>query len=345
MIGEEIRYGQRVFAGLLGVRPVAIKKIHQLLLDYASQTQETLEATLSSFRRECKLLSAARDPHIVEFLGAFKDERHGSLLVMELMDQTLETFLKDNRGNLSKEKQVDICQQVASGLRYLHEHDPQILHSDLSPRSIYMKCCTAKIGDFSSAKFRVPNQVVGYDILHMPPECSGHPFLSSKGNVFSLGVVMLEVATQEPPSCSMFGIGIVPEVDRRVKDLSKVPDNHPLKVLIQDCLKDNPKERPTIEEVHFELLRLHGMIKTTIDMSSVSTEVQRIANVKLMSEMMKNEPQVCTMGSHARAHTHTHAYRLTHTHTIHKHTHKHTHKDINNNNQSSHLSSTVGVPK
>ena len=76
-IGEEISRGAygAVFAGLLGARPVAIKKIHQLLLDYASQTQEALEATLSSFRRECELLEAAKDPNIVEFIGAFNHER------------------------------------------------------------------------------------------------------------------------------------------------------------------------------------------------------------------------------------------------------------------------------
>ena len=157
-IGEEVSRGAygAVFAGVLGAKPVAIKKIHQLLLDYASQTQEALEATLSSFRRECELLAAARDPHIVEFLGAFKDERHGSLLVMELMDQTLEKFLKDNRGKLSRKKQLKICRQITSGLRYLHHHSPQILHRDLTPRNILLKGNTIKISDLGQAKFRPP---------------------------------------------------------------------------------------------------------------------------------------------------------------------------------------------
>ena len=109
-IGEEISRGAygAVFAGLLGARPVAVKKIHQLLLDYASQTREALEVTLSSFRRECELLEAAGDLHIVEFLGAFNDERLGSLLVMELMDQTFEKYLEDNKGKLTTKEQIDI---------------------------------------------------------------------------------------------------------------------------------------------------------------------------------------------------------------------------------------------
>ena len=297
--GEEISRGAygAVFAGLLGAKPVAIKKIHQLLLDYASQTKESLEATLSSFRRECELMEAARDPHIVKFLGAFNDERLGYLLVMELMDQTLEKFLQENRGKLSRKKQLKICRQIASGLKYLHHHDPQILHRDLTPRNILLKGNTIKISDLGQAKFRPPamsyltTKAPGC-VLYMPPEClCDDPHYNNKGDVFSLGVVMLEVATQEPPSCSMFGIGTVPEVDRRAKDLSKVSDDHPLKALIKACLKDNRKERPTIEEVHSEILGLQQKF-ISVDISDVSSEIQQIPNLKFMFEVLKKEPQV-----------------------------------------------------
>ena len=302
-IGEEISRGAygAVFAGLLGSRPVAVKKIHQLLLDYASQTQEALEATLSSFRRECELLEAAGNPHIVEFLGAFNHELLGSLLVMELMDQTLEKYLKDNKGKLTIKEQVDICLQIASGLRYLHRHDPQILHRDLTPKNILLKGNKVKISDLGQAKFRQPT--IRYLVTkapgcvpYMPPEClCEDPRYDDKGDVFSLGVVMLEVATQEPPSFSIFGIGMLSEVERRTNHLSKLPSKHPLKALIQLCLRDKPKERPTIEEVHLELFQSQQRF-VTIDVSDLSYEIQRISTTKLMVEVMKKEPQVllCT---------------------------------------------------
>ena len=298
-IGEEISRGAygAVFAGLLGARPVAIKKIHQLLLDYASQTEEALEATLSSFRRECELLEAAGDPHIVEFLGAFNDERLGSLLVMELMDQTLEKYLKDNKGKLTTKEQIDICLQIASGLRHLHRHDPQILHRDLTPRNILLKGNKVKISDLGQAKFRPPTmrylttKAPGC-VPYMPPEClCDHPRYNDKGDVFSLGVVMLEVATQEPPAFSMFGIGMLSEVERRANHLSKLPAKHPFKALIELCLRDKPKERPTIEEVHSELFQSQQRF-VTIDLSDISSEIQRFSSAKLMVEVMKNEPQV-----------------------------------------------------
>ena len=265
-IGECISKGdyESVYRGTYNSRPVAVKGIDDF--PFQSGRRKDLQMAVEDFRRECDTLRDTDDPHIVEFIGVFNDktQERGVLLVMELMDQTLETFLKENRGNLSKEKQVDICQQVASGLRYLHRQDPQIIHRALKPSNILMDedGKIAKISDFGQAKF-LPSDLQYLTttqpgiVLYLPPEClCNNPCYDNKGDVFSLGVVMLEVATQEPPSCSMFGIGVEAEVKRRAKDLSKVPDDHPLKALIGACLKDDPKERPTIEEVHLELFPL-----------------------------------------------------------------------------------------
>ena len=112
--GKEIGRGSygEILEGTLGTRPVAIKRLHRIFRDYAEHNQETLEAILASFRRECELLEKARSPHIVEFFGVF-DEEDTILLVMELMHQTLQKYLKDHKGSLPLEKQVDICYQVS----------------------------------------------------------------------------------------------------------------------------------------------------------------------------------------------------------------------------------------
>ena len=101
-----------VFEGTLGTRPVAIKRINQVLRDYAEQNRELLGDSLVKFRNECNLLERAKSPHIVEFIGVF-NEGDSVLLVMELMHQTLENYLSKNRGTLPMEKQVDICYQVS----------------------------------------------------------------------------------------------------------------------------------------------------------------------------------------------------------------------------------------
>ena len=125
-VGDEISRGAygSVYRGTLGKRPVAIKKILQLLLDCARERREELKAILKGFRDECELMEAAKHSIVVEFIGVF-DQEGSALLVMELMDQTLDDFPAKNRGTLSVSKQSHICLQIALGLMCLHHHDPR----------------------------------------------------------------------------------------------------------------------------------------------------------------------------------------------------------------------------
>ena len=263
ILGERLGrggYGE-VFRGTLGPKriPVAVKKIHDLLVDAARENRQTLERIVEEFRRECDLLKAAKHLNVVEFVGVFNqgEGEESALLVMELMDQTLEQFLQDNRGTLSLEKQIGICLQVASGLLFLHQHAPQILHRDLTAKNVLMNKdgSIAKISDFGQAKFR-PTSVEYLTtrqpgtVQYMPPEVLvDMPHFTDKGDVFSLGVVLLQTSIQETPSCGLRGIGTQKEVERRAADLAKLPGNHPLKSIVLQCLQDNPAERPSCREV------------------------------------------------------------------------------------------------
>ena len=251
-----------------------MKKVHKLLMDYASESEEAFEAVMEGFRRECELLEAAKHANVVEFLGVFHQDG-SALLVMELMEQTLEKFLKEERGNLSQEKQIAICMQVVSGMLFLHQHNPQILHRDLTAKNVLMNKdgCIAKISDLGQAKFR-PSSVMYLSteapgcLLYMPPECLVETNKSSgakarftdKGDIFSLGVLMLQVATQDPPSCGLVIREGQSEVERRAADLSRLPASHPLRPLILQCLQDDPAKRPSCSEVWKQFFSFHVSI-------------------------------------------------------------------------------------
>ena len=262
-VGPEINRGSYgvVFRGRLGARPVAIKKVHELLVDCAKSMREDPATILTDFRRECELMEAAQHPHVVQFLGVFHLDG-SAVLVMELMEETLEQFLRNNRGTLAQDKQVAICVQIASGLLFLHQHEPQILHRDLTARNILLSDSgkVVKISDLGQAKFRPPD--VQYlttkapgCVPYMPPECLvDRPHFTDKSDIFSFGVVILQVATQQPPSCGLASIGSKSEVDRREVDLVVLSDAHPLKPIVLKCLKDDAAERPSCHEVNLTLL-------------------------------------------------------------------------------------------
>ena len=257
-VGDEISRGAygAVHRGTLGKNPVAIKKMHQLLLDCARERREELEGILKRFRDECELMEAAKHANVVEFIGVF--EQDGSaLLVMELMHQTLEEFLEKNQGTLPLWQQVRICLKIALGLSFLHHHDPQILHRDLTAKNVLMNedGSVVKICDLGQAKFR-PSSVtylttkVPGCIAYMPPEClEDRPHFTDKGDVFSLGVVALQVSTQEPPSVGFVIVKGQKEVERRSADLAKLPADHPLEPTILQCLQDDPAKRPSSREM------------------------------------------------------------------------------------------------
>ena len=111
------KYGE-VSRGTLGKRrPVAVKKFSDLLLSTITErrNERELKAAAAAFRREYEILKRAKNPYIVEYLDAYKgiEREGGALLVMEWMNQTLETFLKAKKGNLPRQKKMVICYKVS----------------------------------------------------------------------------------------------------------------------------------------------------------------------------------------------------------------------------------------
>ena len=254
-IGERLNDGgfSVVHLGRLDGKAVAVKRLYRHWDD----------TVLQGFRNECDLLERVEHPHVVGFKGAFYDKTTDEpILVMELMTENLQQYLERNRGQLSRQKQLEICIQIVRGLRFLHMRSPPIVHRDLTDKNILLDADgMVKIGDLGQSRLKtaeyfttsLPGQV-----SFMPPEAAvaGNSHYNEKVDIFSLGVLMLEIATQQPPRRDLTGIGTVQESVRRREDLSKVDEDHPLRPLIVSCLNDNPKDRPDIISVHTQLLAM-----------------------------------------------------------------------------------------
>ena len=249
VIGQERARGSygTVHSGELDGKPVVIKKLHQSLLQAPNNDKLT-----SDFYRECRILSSIHHANVVRFIGAYwNQEAKEPLLVMEAAKENLREFLERNKAHLSVEKQLAICHSVTEGLRFLHERAEPIIHRDLKPENVLVwEDGIVKIGDFGQSKLLDQSQsymktTQPGTVAYMPPEALKRKSnYTSKVDVFSLGVVMLEVCTQSPPSVPLEGIGTVPEVRRHKSDLAFLRDAHPLKPLIIWCLQDNHKSRP-----------------------------------------------------------------------------------------------------
>ena len=101
---------------------------------------------------------------------------------------------------------------------------------------------------------------------------------------------MLQIATQCQPTCGLVGIGFMAELERRRGDLSKLPIEHPLKPLIELCLKDDYKNRPDVRIVHdliktpFDLIQQHESELLISDMGAVQISPHEVSKKQNYNE-------------------------------------------------------------
>ena len=113
VIGEEVDRGSYgvVYLATLDKKSVAVKRFHKALMD-SSGPEESVP--LKNFKTECEQLKDLNHPNVVRYIGAYEDKK-GPLLVMELMYESLEKYLKRNKGRLSPERVLEICSSVCEG--------------------------------------------------------------------------------------------------------------------------------------------------------------------------------------------------------------------------------------
>ena len=256
-----------------GHLPCAAKLLHPI---FFRTDDPGCDRMVRRFERECEFLSGLRHPNIVQYLGLYRDPESGlPVLLMELMEQSLTTFLESSALPLLLCVQVDLCEDVALALTYLHGRG--IIHRDLSSNNILLVGNKrAKLTDFGMSKlmdsqlhFTPLTQCPGCPVF-MPPEALLlPPKYSKKLDSFSFGVVGVQVITRRFPSPaqamsivedarSPTGVIQIPvsEIERRKNDLEAVPHAHPLKPLLLRCLNDSSSKRPSAEQLCDELAEL-----------------------------------------------------------------------------------------
>ena len=106
---------------------VAVKQIHELILSPHNK---------NLFEREMNIASKCRHPHLLQFIGATKDEGT-PLFVTELMEKSLRTLLEQRQ--LSQKETAAISLDVARALNYLHQKKPEpIAHRDVSSANVLL---------------------------------------------------------------------------------------------------------------------------------------------------------------------------------------------------------------
>ena len=256
----EVRYCKTVCAA---------KEIHPILIEDVGETERTL--TIESFLRECRQCSMLRHPNVIQFLGVYyptgakgANRMRLPVMVMEMMADSLTSFV-DKHEKIPVHIKYSIVHDVSLGLCYLHNHDPPIVHRDLSPNNVLLTSHhVAKISDLGVAKVikadsrKTMTKAPG-TVDFMPPESlSNSPVYGPPMDVFSFAGIILHTFNQQwprPTEQVQFDpktrrkVALL-EVERRQQYLDKmIGEAEMLRPLVEECLDDDPAVRPTIATV------------------------------------------------------------------------------------------------
>ncbi|WVZ82185.1 hypothetical protein U9M48_029474 [Paspalum notatum var. saurae] len=259
-----------VYKGFLDHTQVAIK----VLRPDAAQGR-------SQFQQEVEVLSCIRHPNMVLLLGACPE--YGCLVYEYMASGSLDDclFRRSGAGGgpvIPWQHRFRICAEIATGLLFLHQTKPEpLVHRDLKPGNILLdRNYVSKISDVGLARLVPPSvadTVTQYRMTstagtfcYIDPEYQQTGMLGVKSDIYSFGVMLLQIITAKPPMGLSHHVGRALERGALLDMLDPAVPDWPLEEaqclaeMALRCCELRRKDRPDLGAVVLpELNRLRAL--------------------------------------------------------------------------------------
>ncbi|KAJ1425717.1 UspA [Sesbania bispinosa] len=290
---EEIEAATNFFAESLKIGEGGYGPVFKCHLDHTPVAVKVLRPDAaqgrSQFQREVEILSCIRHPNMVLLLGACPE--YGCLVYEHMSNGSLDDclFCRGNTPPIPWQLRFKIAAEIGTGLLFLHQTKPEpLVHRDLKPANILLdRNYVAKISDVGLARLVPPSvadTVTQYRMTatagtfcYIDPEYQQTGMLGVKSDIYSLGVIFLQILTGRPP------MGLTHHVQRSIEKGTfadmldpKVPDWPVEEALVLakmaiKCAELRRKDRPDLcKEVLPELERLRALAESNDHYPSLS---------------------------------------------------------------------------
>ncbi|XP_020237221.1 probably inactive leucine-rich repeat receptor-like protein kinase IMK2 [Cajanus cajan] len=251
--------------------------VYKAILEDGSQVavkrlREKITKGQREFESEVSVLGKIRHPNVLAMRAYYLGPKGEKLLVFDYMPKgSLASFLHGGGTETSIDwpTRMKIAQDLARGLFYLHSQE-NIVHGNLTSSNVLLDENTnAKIADFGLSRLMTTaansNVIATAGALgYRAPELSKLKKANTKTDIYSLGVILLELLTRKSPGVSMNGVDLPQWVASIVKeewtnevfdadlmrDASTVSDEllNTLKLALH-CVDPSPSARPEVHQV------------------------------------------------------------------------------------------------
>ncbi|XP_052114940.1 receptor kinase-like protein Xa21 isoform X2 [Arachis duranensis] len=272
-----------VFKGLLSNGMVVAVKVFNLDLELGSK----------SFSVECEAMRNLRHRNLIKIIDCCSSIDY-KLLMMEFMPNgSLERWLYSHNHCLDFLQRLNIMIDVASALEYLHHgSSPIVVHCDVKPCNVLLdEDMVAHVSDFGIAKLLGEGQSKEYTktmatVGYIAPEFGSKGIISTKGDVYSFGIMLMETFTRKKPTDDLFVAGLsmkgwisesLPHAIDRVVDSNLLQDegHHHVDDIIAstssilklalNCCEDLPEERMNMTDIAASLNKVKAMFLKASD--------------------------------------------------------------------------------
>ncbi|KAJ4848050.1 hypothetical protein Tsubulata_015832 [Turnera subulata] len=274
------------------------------------------ERAIKSFDAECEVLSNIRHRNLVKIISSCTNRDFKALILEYMANGSLEKLLYSHNYSLDILQRLNIMIDVASGLDYLHHgYSRAVVHCDLKPSNVLLDSgMTAHVSDLGIAKLLGEEDSMAQTktlatVGYMAPEYGSEGIVSTRGDVYSFGILLMETFTRKKPTDEMFREGMslkdyvqkaLPDsvaklVDERLLSeeshlLSKIKCLTSIFTLAMDCVIEFPEQRTYITEVLATLknIRTRYLADTTDDVRNASFPAMCQQNPRLLRSAQSN---------------------------------------------------------